>query len=70
MKNAFYFMLKLYSLLQYLHFFPDFLVSKKNDLIRKLRSVSKFMTSQTGQKIITIHILLSTISKSEDKQTM
>ena len=49
-----------FSLFRYLHFCPDFLVVvlvKKNGLIDHLRLTSKFMTSQTGQRIITIQIL-------------
>ena len=41
----------------------------KNDLIRKLRTISRFVTSQTKQKIITIHILLN-ISRSKDNLTI
>ena len=48
---------------------PEFLVMQENDLIRKLRLISKFMTSQTGSQIITIHILPN-ISKSEGNQAM
>ena len=70
MKNAFYFMLKLFSLLRYLHLCPDFLVMQKNGLIRKPWLVSKFMTSHTGQKIITIHILPNNISKSKDNEAV
>ena len=55
--------------LKYLHFCPDFLVMQKNSLIRKLRSISKFLTSQTGQKIIRIHTLPN-ISSSKANQTM
>ena len=38
-------------------------------LIRKLRKILKFMTSQVGTKTITINIL-PFISKSKDHQTM
>ena len=48
---------------------PEFLGMQENDLIRKLRLISKFMTSQTGSQIITIHILPN-ISKSEGNQAM
>ena len=50
---------KLFSFLRYLHFYPDFLVMHKNGLIRKLWLISKCMTSQTGQQIIIIHILIN-----------
>ena len=38
-------------------------------MLRKLRLISKFMKSQAGHQVITIHILF-TISRSEDSQTM
>ena len=38
-------------------------------MIRKLRSVSKFMTSDTGQQIIAIDTLPS-VSRSESNQAM
>ena len=59
---------KLFSFFRYLHFFPDFLVMQ-NGLIRKLRLISKFMTSQTGQRVMTIHIL-SNFSRSICDQSM
>ena len=40
---------------------------QKDGLIRKIRLVSKFMTSQAGQQVITIHTLPN-ISKSKDNQ--
>ena len=42
---------------------------KKSGLIRRLRLIPKFITSQTGQQIITIHIL-SIISRRKDNQTV
>ena len=39
-ENVFYF-----SLLRYFDFYRDFLVVQKNGLLRKLRLISKFMTS-------------------------
>ena len=50
-------------------FLTDFLVITKNGLIRKLRSVPKFMISLAAQQIITIHILPN-ISRSKCNQTM
>ena len=44
-----------------------FLVMQKNNLIRKLRLTSEAMTPQTGQELITIHIV-SNISRSKGKQ--
>ena len=44
-KNAFYLILKAFLFLRFYH---DFLVMYKNGLIRKIRSGSKFMTSQPG----------------------
>ena len=42
---------------------------KKNDLIRRFRLISNFVTSQAGQKIIAIHIRPN-ITRSKDNQTM
>ena len=41
----------------------------KNGLIRKVRLISKFMTSQPGQQTVGIHILPN-ISRTKDNQTM
>ena len=68
MKSAFYFMLKALFVLEIFTFFVlTFL--QKNGLVRNLQSFSKFMTSQSGQQITTIHIL-SNISRSNGKQIM
>ena len=49
MKNALYFMLKeLFAL--------TCLIMLENDLIRKVRLISKFMTQQPWKQIIAIHI--------------
>ena len=64
MKNAFYFMLKALFGLEIILF-----LSRHFCLIRKLRLISKFMTSQTGQQIIKIHTLPN-ISRSKGNQTM
>ena len=69
MKNAFYFMLKFLLVLEVLTFLSYFCTMSKNDLIRKLRLISKFMTSQTGQIIIAIRILPN-ILISKDNQAM
>ena len=42
---------------------------RKNDLIRKIRLTSKFMTSQPGLQTIAIHTLAN-ISQSKGNQTM
>ena len=42
---------------------------KENGLARDLRLISEFMTPQTRQQTITIHILLI-ISRSKGNQTM
>ena len=52
MRNAFYFILKALFV-----FVTTFWSYRKNDLIRKIRLTSKFMTSQTGLQTIAIHIL-------------
>ena len=61
--------LKLFSFLGCLNFCLDFLVIYKNDVIIKIRFISKFMMSQTGKQIIAIYILLN-ISKSKGNQTV
>ena len=61
MKNVFRYMWK------YFHFCPDFLIMKKNDSIRKLRHISKFMTSQTAEQIMAIHELTK-ISRSKSNR--
>ena len=69
-KNAFHFILKaLFVLKILLSFYHEFLVIRKNGLIRKTRLISKLMTSQPGQRTIEIHIL-SNISWSKSNQTM
>ena len=57
MGHPFYFVLEI-------HFCCDFLVVFENDLIWKIRLISKFVMSQHGQQIITIHIS-SNISRSK-----
>ena len=60
MKNALNFMLLVSKL---------FLVMPENSLIRKLSLVSRFMMSQTGQQIITIH-MFPNISRGKGNQSM
>ena len=57
------------SFSRYLNFCLDFLVIQKIGLMRKIRLVLKFMTSQFGKQAIAIHILPN-ISRSIDNQTM
>ena len=46
MKNAFYFILKALSVLKiFKFFFTTFWSCRKNGLVRKIRSISKFLTS-------------------------
>ena len=59
MENAFYFILKGLFVLEIFTFLSHFLS----------RLISKFKTSQTGQQIITLHILPN-ISRSKDDQIM
>ena len=65
MKNTFYFTLESLFVLKIF----NFLVMYKSGLIRKISFISKFMTSQSGQQSIAIHILPN-ISRSKDNQTM
>ena len=60
---------KLFSFSRYLSFCLDFLVMQQNGLIRKIRLISNFLTSQPGQQTIVIQ-LLPVISKSKGNQTM
>ena len=41
----------------------------KNVFIRKIKLISRFMTSQLGKQTVTVNILPS-ISRSKDNQTM
>ena len=52
-----FFMLKALFVLRYFHFCPEFLVIKKSGSIKKLRLISKLMTSQAGLQTITINIM-------------
>ena len=70
MENAFYFVLKALFVLEIFRFLSS--ISRhieKNDLIRNIRLISKFMTSQPGHQRISKHILLN-ISRIKDNQTM
>ena len=70
MKNAFYFILKAPFVLKLFECLPWlFDHVEKKDLIRKIRLISKFMTSQTGSQANTIHILAN-ISRSKGNETM
>ena len=60
---------KLFSFSRYLRFCLEFLFMYQNGLIKKMRLISDFMTSQPGQQTIVIHILPN-ISRSKGKQTM
>ena len=70
MKNAFYFLIKdLFRSQDILIFVPTFLVIQGISLVRKLRLISKFVTLQTGQQLITV-IILPNISRIKGNQTM
>ena len=58
-----------FSFSRYLNFCLDFLVLQKDDLIRKIMLISKFVMSQPGKQTIAIHILPN-ISTSKGSQTM
>ena len=64
MKNTFYFMLKSLFVLEVFAFLPNLFGYVENGLILKLWLIWKCMTSQTGQQVVTIHILLN-ISRSK-----
>ena len=54
---------------RYLYFCLDFLVMKKNRLMKNTWLISKFMTSRTGKHTNAIYVL-SDISRSKCSQTM
>ena len=68
MKNTFYFMFKALFFLRHLQFCSDFLIMRENGLIRKLRFISKYMTS-SGKQTSTMLMLLN-ILRSKGKQAM
>ena len=68
MKNAFYLMLKVLFLRKIFKFLSRLFVYVGKRLDKKV-TVSKFMTSQTGQQIIIVHILPN-IPRSKGNQTM
>ena len=49
MKNAFYLMLKTLFFVRYLNFRPDFFGHVGKRLNKKVKIISKFLTSQTGK---------------------
>ena len=70
MKNAFYFILKAFLVLEVFQFLPRLFWScRKDGLIRKIVLVSKFMTLQPGLQTISINILPH-ISQSKGNQTI
>ena len=64
---AFYFILKACFVFNIFKFLSWLFISERNCLIRKLKSISRFLTSQTDKQIITIH-LLPNILRSKDNQ--
>ena len=69
MENVFYFILKVHFVLQNIQIFAKtFFDMYKNSSIRKLRLVSKFMTSYNGKQTNAIHILPD-ISRTKGNQT-
>ena len=68
-KNAFYLISNTFRSQRYLNFYLDFLVIEKTGLIRKIRLITNFMTSQPVSETTTIHILPNT-SQSKGNQTM
>ena len=60
---------KLFPFSRYLSFCLDLLAIYQNGLIKKIRLISNFMTPQSSQQTIVLHILPN-ISRSKDNQTM
>ena len=70
MKNAFYFISQALFLLKIFKFLSwHFSQVEETGLIRKIRLISKLLTSQPGWQTITIHILPN-ISRSKGNQTL
>ena len=70
MKNDFYFTLKALFVLKIFKFFDlTFLAMYKNGLVRKIRLILKFMTSQPGFQTIAIHTFPN-ISRSKGNQAI
>ena len=69
MKNAFYFILKALFVLKIFRFLSWPFGHVKNDLIRKIRLILKFMTSQPGKQTIAIDILHN-ITRSKGYRTI
>ena len=72
MKNAFHFILKALFVLKIVKFLSWLFAGKlhvENDLIRKIRLISKSMMSQPSKKTIAIHIFTN-ISRSKGNQAM
>ena len=67
MEKASYFTFEALFVPKILKFCLDFLVMQKNSLIRNIRLISRFMTSQPGKQTVAIH-LLPNISRSKDNQ--
>ena len=59
----------LFSFSRYLSFCLDFLVIYQNGMIKKIRLILNFVTSQPGLQTIVIHILPN-ILRSKGNQTM
>ena len=60
---------KLFSFSRYLSYCLDFLVMYRDSLIKKIRLIANFMTSQPGYQTIVIQILPN-ISRSKGNPTM
>ena len=70
MKNAFYFILKVFFVFKIFKFLSwPFSYIEKDGLTRKIKLISKFMTSQPGPETIAIHILPN-ISRSKGNQAI
>ena len=68
-KNAFFTPQKVFSFSKYLNFYNKILVTQKNGLIRKVKLISKLVTSQHRKQIIVIHVLPNVL-RSKGNQTM
>ena len=63
MKSPFYFTLKVIFVLKIFRFLPGLFGHVENDLIRKIRLISKIMMLQPGWQAIVVYILPNIVSK-------
>ena len=59
---------KLFSFSRYLRSCLNDLVMQRNGLIKKIRSIPKFITSQPGKQAIIISVLLNILRRKDNQE--